>query len=191
MGRQLQSNRMKTNTFALTLSLLLCACASGPKLMPAPQPIPTAAAKPSPLAGEEKWLNEWFSGTPVEIGAQDNGTLRVAVPLRNSFDNGQTKVKPALAAVLDKVAVSMRRQAGAKIELTAPSDANAGMRERSKSVRDYLVTKGVRADRITPTGAPAHMVELRLVPGAQPIERLDDLPPTGSGTSPVKPRSGR
>lgn len=191
MGRKLQSSRMKTKLFALLLSLLLSACASGPKMLPSPLPSAGAPAKPSPLASEEKWLHDWFSGTPVEIGAQDDGTVRVAVPLKHSFDNGQAKVKPALGAVLDKVATSLRRQAGAKVELAAPADGGATANERGTSMRDYLVSKGVRANRITRSGTPSTAVELRLLPPVQPVERLEDLPPTGSGTSPVKQRSGR
>jgi outer membrane protein OmpA-like peptidoglycan-associated protein len=190
IGRKLQSSRMKTNALVLSLALLLSACASGPKMMSSPLPGAGAPAKPSPLASEEKWLHDWFSGTPVEIGAQDDGAVRVAVPLKHSFDAGQAKVKPALGAVLDKVATSLRRQAGAKLEVAAPADGGATANERGASMRDYLVSKGVRANRITRAGAPTTAVELRLLPPVQPIERLEDLPPTGSGTS-AKPRANR
>lgn len=191
IGRKLQFSGMKTKTLALLLSLVLSACAGGPKLLPAPQP--AASAKPSPLASEEKWLLDWFSGTPVEIGAQDDGAVRVAVPLKHSFDAGQAKVKPPLGAVLDKVATSLRRQAGAKVEVAAPADADGSpsAADRGASLRNYLVSKGVKANRISRAGTPTGAVELRLLPPVQTIERLEDLPPTGSGTSPVKQRSGR
>jgi outer membrane protein OmpA-like peptidoglycan-associated protein len=180
---------MKTKTLALLLSLLLSACAGGPKLLSAPGP---AASKPSPLASEQKWLHDWFAGTPVEIGAQDDGAVRVAVPLKHSFDTGQTKVKPALGAVLDKVSTSLQRQPGAKVEVAAPADADGSpsAAERGASLRDYLVSKGVKANRISRHGTPTAGVELRLLPPVQPIERLEDLPPTGSGTS-SKPRATR
>jgi len=182
----MQSSRMK-KALALVLTLLLSACASGPKILSSPTPAP----KPSPLAAEEKWLHDWFSGTPVEISTQDDGALRVAVPLKHSFDAGQTKVKPALGAVLDKVATSLRRQAGAKLEVATPGDAGATASDRGASLRDYLVTKGVRPNRISKSGAPARDVELRMLPGAEVIERLEDPQTTGSGTSAKPRRTGR
>src|SRR5688572_18147605 len=106
----------------LAVALALGACASRP-VQQGPLPsAPAAPAKAPPLAAEQKWLTDWFSGTPVQIGAQDDGALRVAVPLRNSFDPGQAKVKPALGAVLDKVSTSLKRQPGARIEIAAPAD---------------------------------------------------------------------
>lgn len=170
----------------LLVSLVLAACASRPVQQgPLPSaPPPVAPAKAPPLAAEQKFLNEWFSGTPVQIGAQDDGALRVAVPLRNSFDPGQAKVKPALGAVLDKVSTSLKRQPGAKIEVAAPADASSGTLapERSDSVRDYLVAKGVRASRISRGASARSLVELRLLPPVAAIERLEDGALSGSGT---------
>ena len=174
----------------LLVALLLGACASRPVQQgPLPaSPAPAAPAK-APLAAEQKWLTDWFSGTPVQIGAQDDGALRVAVPLRNSFDPGQAKVKPALGAVLDKVSTSLKRQPGAKIEVAAPADtAGAQAPERVDSLRDYLVAKGVRGNRITRGPSAGSLVELRLLPPTAAIERLDDGALSGSGTrAPVMP----
>jgi outer membrane protein OmpA-like peptidoglycan-associated protein len=175
----------------LAVALALAACASRPVQQgPLPgSPVPAAPAKPAPLAAEQKWLSDWFSGTPVQIGAQDDGALRVAVPLRNSFDPGQAKVKPALGAVLDKVSTSLKRQPGAKVEVAAPADPSGTLApERGDSLRDYLVAKGVRGSRITRASSSASLVELRLLPPPTAIERLDDSAISGSGTrAPVMP----
>lgn len=178
----------------LVVALALGACASRP-VQQGPLPSsPAAPAKAPPLAAEQKWLNDWFSGTPVQIGAQDDGGVRVAVPLRNSFDPGQAKVKPALGAVLDKVSTSLKRQPGAKIEVAAPADPSGTLApERNDSLRDYLVAKGVRGNRITRGPTAASLVELRLLPPATAIERLEDNGAvSGSGTrAPVMPPAKR
>lgn len=180
----------------LTLAALLGACATSTPTRQAPVETRADAPQPSPLAGEQRWLAQWFEGTPVQIGAQDDGALRVAVPLRHSFDAGQTRVKPALGAVLDKVAQSLRRHSTAKVEVAAPPDPGGALAsERSASLRDYLVSKGVRGARIERVALRPRDVELRLLPGPQAIDRLEDTPPApGTPIKPVKavrPPAGR
>lgn len=170
----------------LSFVALLTACAStkGPSSTASSPTSPSAPAQPSvagPLQQEQRWLNEWFSGTPVVIAAADDGALRVEVPLKHSFDAGQAKIKAPLGAVLDKVATSLRRQGAVRLQIAAPLDngqAGAVAQERGTSVRDYLVSKGVQPRRITQLPARAAAVELRLV-AMQAIDRLEDPPSAG------------
>jgi outer membrane protein OmpA-like peptidoglycan-associated protein len=129
------------------LSLLLASCAgTGPPLPqrpgvytapvpgsapPAPLPgaqppagAPAAPAPPAltPLLAEQRFFESWFGSTPVVIAAQAPTTLQLDVPLNFSFDSGKAEVKPALNKVLDRVAESLRRQAGARIVVVAPPD---------------------------------------------------------------------
>jgi outer membrane protein OmpA-like peptidoglycan-associated protein len=121
----------------------------------------------SPAATEQRYFEDWFRGTPVQISAQPNHVLAVDVPLANSFDAGKPDIKPALGAVLDRVAESLRRQSGARVTVAAPADAGAPAalaRARAERVRDHLVARRIAAPRIV-LAAPARAggpVQLRL-----------------------------
>lgn len=153
----------------------------------------SAAATVSPLLSEQRWLEEWFRGTPVLISMADINTLAVDVPLANSFDNGKSVVKPALAAVLERVATSLRRQPAMRLSIAAPPDAPSGKvalaSTRALQVRDFLVARGVLATRMSGVGTAraGAAMQLRLVTSPQAIGRLDDasLPPPSAGVKPV------
>lgn len=187
------------------LAAVLAGCAAPvplPPMQPLPPPPPMQAPPPrvepapSPLATEQRWLQQWFGGTPVTIVGHDDGAVQVDVPLTYAFDAGRATVKPPLAAVLDRVATSLLRQPTARLQVAAPSDASGAVAlsvERVQSVREYLVGKGVKAFRITAPATPstAAPVQLRLIPGAAPVSRLDDrsLPPPPSSL-PSPPPAG-
>jgi hypothetical protein len=134
----------------------------------------------SPLVTEKRWLDEWFRGTPVVIALADDNTLAVDVPLVHSFESGQSSVKPALAAVLDRVATSLRRQAGLRVAITAPSDgvgSNAALvSARAQQVRSHLLSRGVAPTRVSTIGRtrPGAPVQLRLLMTPPAIERLGE-----------------
>lgn len=144
--------------------------------VPAPRPAPPP---PSPLATEQRFLDDWFRGTPVVIAAQAPAGLTVDVPLANSFEVGKSEVRPALNAVLERVAQSLRRQIGARIAISAPTDANGApalAAARAQRVREALIAKQVAAPRITlaETGRPGGPLQLRVSLPPPPIARLKD-----------------
>ncbi|HEY6087638.1 MAG TPA: OmpA family protein [Burkholderiaceae bacterium] len=178
-----------TMAWPLLLLALIAGCASPPAAPPAPAPDSPGGAVPaprplpptvSPLVSEQRWLDEWFRGTPVVIAMSDINTLTVEVPLANAFEPGASSVKPALAAVLDRVATSLRRQASMRVSIAAPSDAasaNAALAStRAEQVRSHLVSRGVPATRMAAVGTarPGTPVQLRLLVATQAIDRLDD-----------------
>ncbi len=138
---------------------LLAACGTPPASPPAPiSSAPTAprSAPGTTLAGEQVRLAELFRGTPVDFTLQQNGSLRATVPRRFGFDAGAIKVKPPLAAVLDRLAKA-QLQTGARMRVSAPSDPEvrglALARDRALSVRDYLAGQGVATTRLQVSGA--------------------------------------
>lgn len=207
-------------TLGLTALLLMSACAStissrspssgGVFSAPAPnaQTPPSAdpnAAPPRPattpqtaLATEQRFLEDWFRGTPVVIAAQPPVTLQLDVPLANSFDAGKSDIKPALNAVLDRVAQSLLRQNAARVTINAPADASANAalaQSRAQRLREALGSKGIAATRVTlsETVRAGGPVQLRLTipgPAAQPIARggSSDVVPAAPGSG-VKPAS--
>jgi outer membrane protein OmpA-like peptidoglycan-associated protein len=198
---------------ALALAATLAACAtppSAPRGSPSPgEAVPGApvlpgppagpgsarppAPAPTPLVAEQRWLEEWFRGTPVAIALADANTLTVDVPLANSFDAGSSSIKPALAAVLDRVATSLRRQPTVRLSIAAPTDGAGGApalaSARAQQMRDHMTSRGVVAARLAGVGTAraGAPVQLRLLTVPQAIGRLDDatLPIPANGVKPV------
>jgi outer membrane protein OmpA-like peptidoglycan-associated protein len=159
---------MRSLALPLALLLALGGCASvAPPSRPAPTPAEQRAALPAELTIERQWLQSWFRGTPVRVGQRVDGAVTVDVPRAFCFEPGRSRVKPALAAVLDKVAESLRRRPLATVPLiAAPADPNGPgplALQRANRVRQYLHARGVATARLgPPTDAAAAAVELRL-----------------------------
>jgi outer membrane protein OmpA-like peptidoglycan-associated protein len=174
-----ESFRYAMRLLLVTFSLAaLAACTSvkppGPAPAPAPAPAPgpptpdQRAALPAQLAVEQKWLSSWFKGTPVRIRQLDDGALTIEVPREFCFDPGRSTVKPALAAVLDKTAESLRRLPQAEVALiAAPADESGNAAplavQRATQVREHLRTRGVQTTRLAkPAVASTAAVQLRI-----------------------------
>jgi outer membrane protein OmpA-like peptidoglycan-associated protein len=183
--------------FCLLLAGLLGACATTTPRDPGPvvtapveapptaapgdaKPLPKPASPPpSPMSTEQRFLDDWFRGTPVVIAAQGPAGLTVDVPLANSFEAGKSEVRPALNAVLERVAQSLRRQIGARVAISAPADAGGApglAAARAQRVREALIAKNVAAPRISLAEAarPGAAVQLRVSLPPPPIARLKD-----------------
>ena len=137
---------------------------AGPPQAVAASPVAPAeaAARAGRLDVERDWLRTWFEGTPVHI-ARQGPALRVDVPLVHSFAPGQPQVKPALGAVLDKVAESLRRNPQARLRLVAAPGDVALATKRAAQVRAYLRQRGVAEARLaSPSRTTLSAVQLRL-----------------------------
>ena len=168
---------------ALLLAALAAGCAVGPAKVPGTEPPATAPAQPSRpgqpppnvLAAEVTWMKQLFDGTPVAIASEPDGSMRVDVPMTFSFDDKSNAPKPPLRAVMDKVAVSMARQASTKLQLAAPGPVGRGA-----AMRSYLQGRGVIGLRVVVLAPPqGDAVTLRVMPGPVAIDKLEDknLPP--------------
>ena len=138
-----------------------------PPAATAPTQAQPAAPRSSSLGVETQWLQSWFEGTPVRIVQQPDGAVSVEVPREFCFNAGQSKVKPPLAAVLDKVAQSLLRTPNARLELLAAPGDDAEpsplAQQRSKQLRRYLLARGVPAAQLgTPGVTTAAAVQLRM-----------------------------
>lgn len=147
---------------------------SAPAPAPAPMPVPGSGEQRTALAAEltveQQWLDSYFRGTPVQIRQQGDGALWVDVPREYCFDAGRSNVKPPLAAVLDKVAESLRRRSGAVITLLSAPDDKPGSAtplalQRATQVHKHLRDRGVPSERLGEPKAAATgtMVQLRIV----------------------------
>lgn len=165
--------RRRAGAVAWAAMLLLAGCAGTQPQPPAPRsPTPAKAdppgARAAPLEVERQWLQSWFDGTPVRITMNADGALQVSVPREFCFTAGQHTLRPALVAVLDKVAESLRRQRQVQMDLlAAPGDGApdpALAQRRAAAVRQHLRSRGVPESRLAAASvAPAPAVQLRMV----------------------------
>jgi outer membrane protein OmpA-like peptidoglycan-associated protein len=132
---------------------------------PRTDPQPFAGA---PLKAERQWLQAWFRDTPVRVVEREGGAVAVEVPRAFCFEPGRSDPKPALAAVLDKVAESLRRVPSAQLVLIAAPDDGASpaaalAQERASRVQRHLRSRGVAASRLAKPGVTsAAAVQLHL-----------------------------
>ncbi len=153
----------------LLLAGLVAGCASTtPTAPPAAPSTPAQRTQVAEaLAVERQWLGTWFKDTPVRVAQRGDGAVSVEVPREFSFDAGKSSVKPALSAVLDKVAESLRRVPQAQVALVAAPDdaevATALATQRAERIRDHLRSRGIAASRLgRPSPAATASVQLRL-----------------------------
>lgn len=154
----------------LLVAALIAGCAVSP--LPGRPGAETVPAPPTTLASEQRRLRKALDGTPVIVETTDDGSMRVEVPLEFSFDAGRGAVKKPLAAVLDRMAVGLR-SSPFEIRVAAPADAkrnnNLLVKDRAASVRDYLVARGVAAQRFAALGrASGEFVELLVAERVKP-----------------------
>ncbi len=142
-----------------------------------PSAAPTAAPSADDIANlagalaiERRWLLSWFVKTPVVIGHIVEAAFSVEVPRTFCFDAGSTAIKAPLAAVLDKVAESLRRRPAAALIVVAASDDADGRAplalQRAAAVRDRLLALGVGPAQLSAPTTSAAAVQLRI--GARP-----------------------
>jgi outer membrane protein OmpA-like peptidoglycan-associated protein len=153
----------------LALVFAVAGCSTPAPQAPPPGPVTPAqrATLAEALAVERQWLASWFRGTPVVLAQRSTGAVTIDVPREFSFEPGRSKVKPALGAVLDKVAESLLRVPSAYVVIVAAPDDTAVSgplaQQRAAQVHEHLRARGVAAARIArPSTAGAGTVHLRL-----------------------------
>ncbi|BDI07808.1 hypothetical protein CATMQ487_47780 [Sphaerotilus microaerophilus] len=163
-----------------TLTALLGGCAGGgPKsgggATPAiPPPKPGSLPEPAPdqpgLDGLRSRLAREFAGTPLQLEMGETAAadfLRISVPQPHGFEPGRAAVRPALAAVLDRLVEPLRREGNWTVRVAGPIDAGGSGwigPDRAAAVRDYLVLKGVAVKRFTaPQRHAMGLTEITLV----------------------------
>jgi len=75
------------------------------------------------------------------------------------FDNDKATLRPEAFAILDKVAIGLKDWGDVNIEVAGHTDSKSDdeynlklSQRRAEAVRDYLISKGISADRLTAKG---------------------------------------
>jgi outer membrane protein OmpA-like peptidoglycan-associated protein len=100
--------------------------------------------------------------------------LQLSVPMANSFEPGQSQPRPALVAVLDRLAESLRRQANTRLTVITAGDTAspaALAAARGQKVVDHLVSRRIAPQRMTTqrADAPGTPVLLQMQFGVLPV----------------------
>jgi len=124
------------------------------------------------LDAERQRLGDLFKGTPVVFLTTSEGNLRATVPRKYCFDPGSSKVRPPLAAVLDRIAKS-QLQTDSHMRMAVPSDPGGRAaelaRDRALSVRDYMANQGIAVARMQVAGTGlTEQLELFVIPAPLP-----------------------
>lgn len=98
-------------------------------------------------------------GSGVAVVQTPDNQLKLEVPSDISFATGRADINPRLRPILDQFASGLGSQQNTEVRIIGHTD-NTGSDtvndrlsvERAQSVRDYLVTRGVRADSIATAG---------------------------------------
>ncbi len=106
-------------------------------------------------------LEQATKGTGVDVSRTADDRLKVNIPSDVSFDFGSASIRPAMRTVLDPFAAGLLGDANAntRVEIVGHTDStgsesvNSALSvERAHSVRDYLLSQGVPAPRVTTLG---------------------------------------
>lgn len=98
-------------------------------------------------------------GTGVQVSQTADNRLKLDVPSDASFATGSAAISPNLRPILDRLAQSLNQNPASTVSIIGYTD-NTGSdavniplsRDRAMSVRDYLVSRGVAANRIMAEG---------------------------------------
>ena len=136
-----------------------------PKAAPAPKPAPVAAAPVAAAVVDSDGdgvpdTADKCPGSPSDKPVDADGCTIVSVVLEDvQFELNSSELTPDSSASLDKVVSAMNEYPSLRIEIQAHTDSmgeasyNQSLSEkRAASVRDYLVAKGVAADRMEAKG---------------------------------------
>ncbi len=125
------------------------------KAPPKPAPAPVAAAPPKPEPAPAR-VAPAPAPKPVAVPPKPK---RIIVLQGANFGFDSAELTPEARAILDEQAAVLEKEVDVKVEIAGHSDSigpeeyNQGLSERrAKGVEEYLISKGISADRLKPVG---------------------------------------
>ena len=114
------------------------------------------------MENQRKQIEQQTQGTGVEVSRTADNQLRVNIPSDISFDVGQAAIRPNFRPVLDNFAQALQQNPSGTVTIIGHTDSTgspAGNEplslQRADATRDYLVSRGVAANRFTIDGRGA------------------------------------
>ena len=108
---------------------------------------------------QKQRMQQATQGTGVEVTQTADNQLKLNIPSDISFDTGRADIQPNFRTVLDQFAQGLRDNAGSTVRIIGHTDStgsdainNPLSVNRAASTRDYLVDRGIAANRIAVDG---------------------------------------
>ena len=113
----------------------------------------------SNLEKQRRDMQAATQGTGVGVTQTADNQLKLDIPSDISFAVGRSDISPAFAPVLDQFAAGLRSNPNAEVRIVGHTDStgsdainNPLSVDRANAARDYLVGRGVAAQRIATDG---------------------------------------
>jgi len=104
-------------------------------------------------------LEQATRGTGVEVSRTTDNQLKLNIPNDVSFDLNSAAIRPSMRSVLDPFASQLRDDSNARVSIIGHTDSSGSEAvndplsvDRARSVRDYLVARGVAAAHVQTAG---------------------------------------
>lgn len=119
------------------------------------------------LDKQEEELKKELDGTGVQVKRDENAnTLDLVLPGNITFDTGKSLVKDNFKKTLDSIVEVVNKYDKTILQITGYTDSTGGYdmnmalsRDRANAVKNYLISKGVPANRIATEGkGPANPI---------------------------------
>lgn len=112
---------------------------------------------------KKRQMERATAGTGTVVAQTADNQLRLSIPSDISFATGRHDIQPRLMPILDQFAQGLNQQPTMEVRIVGHTD-NTGSDainhplsvNRAQSARDYLVSRGVAAARITIDGRGSH-----------------------------------
>src|SRR5512139_1847401 len=108
-------------------------------------------------------MEQATKGTGVSVSQTADNQLKLDIPSDVSFDTGRHDIKPNLRPILDRFATTLNQNPVTTVTIIGHTDStgtdainNPLSVNRAASTRDYLVARGVAANRIAIDGRGSH-----------------------------------
>lgn len=111
------------------------------------------------MQAQKEEMEQATAGTGVGVTQTEDNRLKLEIPSDISFDTGRADIKPNFRPILDKFAAGLTNNPAATVQIIGHTDStgsdavnNPLSVNRAASARDYLVTRGVSANRVAIDG---------------------------------------
>lgn len=117
----------------------------------------------SRMEQQKRQMEQATQGTGVQVTQTADNRLKLDIPSDISFDTNRADIKPNFRPILDKFAAGLVENPYATVKIIGHTDSTGGDAinnplsvNRAAETRDYLVARGVPANRIGIDGRGSH-----------------------------------
>ena len=111
------------------------------------------------MEDKKRAMEQVTTGTGTVVTQTPDKQLKLSIPNDISFDTGRAAIKPNLRPILDQFAQGLSQQTSMEVRIVGHTDStgsdainNPLSVNRARSVRGYLVSRGVSASRMAIDG---------------------------------------